>query len=215
MCGEAKYPWQPLSRQRPGSIPACAGKPGTTVEVDGRDSLWGLSPRVRGSPASDPVINRFRLKGLSPRVRGSRRAHHAQPVPSCLRGLSPRVRGSHYLATTWKPTRDGGSIPACAGKPRETKRRAPSVQFGSIPACAGKPLLRQDTTTNGDRSIPACAGKPVVALVFPRAIRKGLSPRVRGSRVPRMLRESLTTQPGLSPRVRGSHHGYECPWHGP
>ncbi len=72
-----------------GSIPACAGEPGT---IGRRLAFQSVYPRVCGGAACPPL-----------RV--------AQ-----LLGLSPRVRGSHGVAA--RAGLRGGSIPACAGEPR-------------------------------------------------------------------------------------------------
>ena len=71
-----------------GSIPACAGEPGTG---SGADAVAMVYPRVCGGT----------------RNRGS--------VPRLIAGLSPRVRGNQRRASA-RPCRSG-SIPACAGEP--------------------------------------------------------------------------------------------------
>ena len=113
-----------------GSIPACAGKPGSS----GR-----CSPSCR----------------VHPRVCGETRPHLRSTVP--FPGPSPRVRGNpNRIRST---VRAVGSIPACAGKPGSpafcrNKHRVhpprvrgnlcltfgPMSYMGSIPACAGKPI---------------------------------------------------------------------------
>ena len=114
-----------------GSIPACAG--GTTSRRASFCSMWGLSPRVRGtvvarssdgnwlglSPpcAGEPAASTRRINKMTvyPRVRGSRSGCWPRTAPT---GLSPRVRGNHInLRPLGRVER---SIPACAGEP-ETK----------------------------------------------------------------------------------------------
>ena len=68
------------------SIPACAGEPNQAkISVP-----IGLSPRVRGNPAT--LQNPNYVRGLSPRVRGNRGSFTA----SFISGLSPRVRGNPW-----------------------------------------------------------------------------------------------------------------------
>ena len=76
----------------PGSIPACAGKPLTGGKVD---LLMKVYPRVCGETVIDPTAIRYRM------------------------GLSPRVRGNPLM--TMIARRLCGSIPACAGKPKEQR----------------------------------------------------------------------------------------------
>ena len=137
------------------SIPACAGEPrsgqcrrvlyavyprvcgGTAGCYAAQSAARGLSPRVRGNPASTAAcaaiigsipacagepgaIDAFRNShGVYPRVCGGTR-----PVNrGCYRfpGLSPRVRGNRISPTlaTWY----AGSIPACAGEPVCARRQ--------------------------------------------------------------------------------------------
>ena len=127
-----------------GSIPACAGEPGSSSGRLGR----GPSPRVRGSqipldgsiPACAGEPNMAGLSvctGPSPRVRGS-------PVmPTCVPAASsrvhPRVCGGAAHSIRRGHARREGSIPACAGEP--TGAGSPWRLEGSIPACAGEPVL--------------------------------------------------------------------------
>ena len=132
----------------------------------------GPSPRVRGSPAgpSGGAAGRRSIpacagKPRMTRARASRHKVHPRvcgeaaatwPVCSVASGPSPRVRGS--LGVALPDLERLGSIPACAGKPREPAPlvRAPEVH----PRVCGE-------------AIPAaCAIDP----------RRGPSPRVRGSR---------------------------------
>ena len=174
---------------QPRSIPACAGEParriapmtaasvyprvcgGTSASLHLRGRAGGLSPRVRGNRAGDPLMplvngsipacageppGRRRdghTAGVYPRVCGGTRP--GIRIPSPHRGLSPRVRGNR-----------GGVAEHDAG-------------LGSIPACAGEPS--------------AAVGRPAVCVVYPRVCggtyyddlnqlgSNGLSPRVRGN----------------------------------
>ena len=132
-----------------GSIPACAGEPsspsrgpsqgrvyprvcgGTVGTATGSMYGYGLSPRVRGNPASDsiaasphgsipacagePPICHLLVRNhwVYPRVCGGTRLYAA--MTSSIAGLSPRVRGNRLAFSA-----PGGlerSIPACAGEP--------------------------------------------------------------------------------------------------
>ena len=131
-------------------------------------------------------------------------------------GPSPRVRGSRGGACP--PDDDGGSIPACAGKPGRSSatrpvtgvhprvcgeaarpRRARVVGEGPSPRVRGS-RSSPARTSRRPRSIPACAGKPGRSSAI--RLGMGVHPRVCGeacviSVVPRRTR-------GPSPRVRGS-----------
>ena len=135
-----------------GSIPACAGEPGT----DGADA-----PSVQ----------------VYPRVCGG--TFQGLPAGKPLEGLSPRVRGNRG-ATTGETTRRG-SIPACAGEPqsRRPHLRWPRVyprvcggtyafaasgvrHHGLSPRVRGNPARGPAAKACGG-SIPACAGEPYPA----------------------------------------------------
>ena len=132
-----------------GSIPACAGEPGTSKRSKSPAKVY---PRVCGGTGGDSGHGHA-ADGLSPRVRGN---------PGC---------GGLLLLLPW-------SIPACAGEParRPTPPAAPPVYprvcggtrmsiFVSRTAIGLSPRVR------GNReqvygwhavygSIPACAGEP-------------------------------------------------------
>ena len=132
-----------------GSIPACAGEPGTT-----RTSCipaW-VYPRVCGGTVT------------------------RQAAGGHLEGLSPRVRGNRYGSQ--RAAVGAGSIPACAGEPLPGGQagRPPGVYprvcggtFGGAdadPAAQGlSPRVRGNLSAHIEgavphRSIPACAGEP-------------------------------------------------------
>ena len=141
----ARTPPRPPTR----SIPACAGEPlpvsglarcagvyprvcgGTRRRLAARPRRRGLSPRVRGNPATARCV--FPTPGSIPACAGE----PPQPTPpvdvygvyprvcggtpsrclvrSSIYGLSPRVRGNPVLDSVGPE--DVGSIPACAGEP--------------------------------------------------------------------------------------------------
>ena len=154
-----------------GSIPACAGEPGTTrapiplVRVYPRvcggtvacpRPRWdgmGLSPRVRGNPTLRACM--LRLPLVYPRVCGG--TVREVNVSEKLLGLSPRVRGNQ-------------------------KRGAPHLHaLGSIPACAGEPGSRSSMSFPSVVYPRVCGG--TAAFIIRVRHRVGLSPRVRGNRV--------------------------------
>ena len=177
-----------------GSIPACAGEPSPTVpppatsrvypRVCGGTNSWqprvatglGLSPRVRGNPATprpglwrtgsipacagEPhrVAPAASTDAVYPRVCGGTALTRTVAVHSG--GLSPRVRGNHFAAPVNPDT--AGSIPACAGEP--------TGGLLSSPSSAVYPRV--------------CGGTRYESVATSRTC--GLSPRVRGNldRVP-------------------------------
>ena len=142
-------PEAPAGRQGR-SIPACAGEPpddldacllttvyprvcGGTARQSLAGYLWrGLSPRVRGNPASAlatatprrsipacageprPALAPAQSAGVYPRVCGG--TELPPVIGICGQGLSPRVRGNRHRRIF--AGGEGGSIPACAGEPR-------------------------------------------------------------------------------------------------
>ena len=134
----------------------------------------GLSPRVRGNPGvyADgvyglrsipacagkpwlPPVSTCRLR-VYPRVCGETEVSSFCTTPNL--GLSPRVRGNHHPADGHLDT--DGSIPACAGKPHAWSWEAswPTV----YPRVCGE---------------TRCCRRSLAAS-------RGLSPRVRGNRLP-------------------------------
>ena len=161
---------------------------------------WGLSPRVRGNrlpPAGVEVLDRSiparageprtgtpagRWPRVYPRACGGTGALDQRLV--ALNGLSPRVRGN--LERERQDKRWGRSIPARAGEPR--LRNRPSAATEVYPrACGGT-----------DHALTR------------RAIRAGLSPRVRGNHVRRGHRGatagSIPARAG-EPPTRATTHG--------
>ena len=179
-----------ISRQSPGSIPACAGEPGSGPYISPRPAVY---PRVCGGTNA----------GLD----------DVQDVG----GLSPRVRGN--LAPQYAYVRSRGSIPACAGEPGNCRKLVDAVTVyprvcggtsevslvsqqnaGLSPRVRGNPYIPcKPARLLG--SIPACAGEPfslkcrrLAGPVYPRVcggtrttwscwmMCGGLSPHVRGNR---------------------------------
>ena len=176
-----------------GSIPAGAGKPGGRAGRAGRSAVYprgrgearriacgsltckGLSPRARGSQWCDtPERRRTRSipvgagkprqkietpgsLGVYPRGRGE--ASYRREIGKPIAGLSPRARGSH----------------AAAGR----DRRRP----GFIPAGAGKPSGVQ-SLPSPNRVYPRGRGEATRRKTA-RGMKRGLSPRARGSRLGR------------------------------
>ena len=131
----------------------------------------GLSPRMRGNPASPRAISVVR--GSIPAHAGKPRPHTPRaiafgvypracgetrrPIPPAphYRGLSPRMRGNHHIP--FRVLWTGGSIPAHAGKPRSQ-------------ACA----------LHCHRVYPRACGE-TGPWTSPSSARAGLSPRMRGN----------------------------------
>src|SRR5690606_20067320 len=84
---------------------------GTIIDMDGYESVMGLSPRVRGNPLRRPLT--APAPWDYPRVCGGT-SGPLWPNGRGL-GLSPRVRGNPDIKG--KLCRDYGTIPACAGEP--------------------------------------------------------------------------------------------------
>ena len=136
------------------SIPACAGEPPGAEPAPPPRRVY---PRVcGGTSASSPVFDYD--AGLSPRVRGNPGQR------------SPKIPGI-------------GSIPACAGEPRQMAPWSPpagvyprvcggtdaGLQVGNLasglsPRVRGNPA-RLNYQPDAVRSIPACAGEPITERV--------------------------------------------------
>ena len=179
----------------------------------------------------------LRVAGVYPRVCGGAGSYSRSTLT--LRGLSPRVRGSPqwYVVPPWMSR----SIPACAGEPslsrqfdgyrfglsprvrgsRSSSDACPAADTRSIPACAGEPSGPACTDTRREVYPRVCGGAVPLVAVLP--LCRGLSPRVRGSRIsyggrrrqgpgsipacagePGLPRRIPNRRAGLSPRVRGS-----------
>ena len=145
------------------------------MAAEGAEAI-GLSPRVRGSPSFNPLPPY--KPGSIPAGAGQPRKTSASSIPirvyprgcgaatpsmatiSQSHGLSPRVRGSRH--------------------PRLTPRQKP----GSIPAGAGQPHGPRRNTRPAEVYPRGCGAARLEDGEIRRV--KGLSPRVRGSPLPRM-----------------------------
>ena len=248
----------PTQRHRPpgGSIPACAGEPRAPATATAAHRVYprvcggtghiryaaatvmGLSPRVRGNLHLRGLI--LRPLGSIPACageprrsitdwsgRGSIPACAGEPVgwhwQACYPGVYPRVCGGTDCRDLLR-AHNGGLSPRVRGNrcERSTLPRCP----GSIPACAGEPSCsppRRKLTW----VYPRVCGGTASHLVASRTA-SGLSPRVRGNRVP--IREGGSVhgvyprvcggtghpdalgleETGLSPRVRGNRDIVGC-----
>ena len=180
---------EPAAEDEVGSIPACAGKPRPPAGPARRS--W-VHPRVCGEAPIQAAINLY-IRGPSPRVRGS-------PGPD-----------------TWTSC-CGRSIPACAGKPDRSARRARACRVHprvcgearsetAHDALGAGPSPRVRGSRSGwpvgtppSGSIPACAGKPRAGDGGEREVR--VHPRVCGEASSSLV--LLVRVQGPSPRVRGS-----------
>ena len=215
-----------------GSIPAYAGEPDcqTGIARNGR-----VYPRVRGGAIAAGAVGILCL-GLSPRTRGSLwrysaaasrigsiPAYAGEPVSLSLtppqRGVYPRVRGGAPMYYLILPG-DTGLSPRTRGSPESSSPRPMSVR--SIPAYAGEPFLILILFLFR-RVYPRVRGGAVFYWFSPLDF-LGLSPRTRGSLLPRyspralggsipayagepFLIECLNHVSGVYPRVRGGAKG--------
>ena len=205
---------------------------GTASSIGVLASCQGLSPRVRGNrhrrqrndlqrrsiPACAgepyPAYGRPQPVQVYPRVCGG--THQVNGRGGAHQGLSPRVRGNRYNHQV--PCARKGSIPACAGEPRNVKVCVPVVPVyprvcggtrpafpfpfpfpGLSPRVRGNPS-RPSGIISRQWSIPACAGEPDCDGGDDGDA--GVYPRVCGGTVRRAWRRCCRI--GLSPRVRGN-----------
>ena len=185
-----------------------------------RSPISGPFPRVRGSPSR--ILLSGELSGTIPAcagepprllsVKGDHRDHPrvcggadlCGSLGMALDGPSPRVRGSRRMGSGWDL--DLGTIPACAGEPRE--RAGEPLLYKDHPrVCGGaqrgtgrtqpwqgpSPRVRgshNQHTLRRDNpgTIPACAGEPCGQPVRSRA--SGDHPRVCGGAPARKFRKS-------------------------
>ena len=234
-----------------GSIPACAGEPFTRPSPRPRHRVY---PRVCGGTRAVSLAA-FVLTGLSPRVRGNPASNRASPsrsgsIPACAgepapvggvepqervyprvcggtirtpggtrasSGLSPRVRGNRRWTPLSSPPR--GSIPACAGEP--TTPPSTSRPWGVYPrVCGGTGATRAEQATgqglsprvrgnqeSGVRVVVEQGSIPACAGEPRRRCRRlatsRVYPRVCGGTL--LIRRFALLAQGLSPRVRGNH----------
>ena len=174
---------QPLS----GSIPACAGEP--AFSGSGMWRRW-VYPRVCGGTGT---LNAERLtrQGLSPRVRGNRGHAHGRRSPKGY----PRVCGGTNVGLSRKEA-EGGLSPRVRGNPCRVLRRGGG--HGSIPACAGEPRDPTCTPTRPRVYPRVCGG--TAGRRAPNKPDGGLSPRVRGNHT---MTKPTTRRRGSIPACAG------------
>ena len=187
--------------QRPGLIPACAGK----TPLSGAMRYTSQAhPRVCGENFTFRVPD-LRGRGSSPRVRGK---PTKDGTTAAYQRLIPACAGK----TTRAPCKNSGS-PAhprvCGENPRH--RRAALLRGSSSPRVRGK-RIAGGPHAPARGLIPACAGKTHVCFTVQHHHRA--HPRVCGEN---QLHEwSASSHRGSSPRVRGKpvQHLHGGAWHG-
>ena len=175
-----------------GSIPACAGEPWTTARTTASRRVY---PRVCGGTAAAPT-GPDQNEGLSPRVRGNpvrsgRDLELPRSIPACAgepswcrkittrRKVYPRVCGGTCVQPGMTSSSSGLS-PRVRGN--QGQRLDAPADRGSIPACAGEPGIPMPPATRKQVYPRVCGGTPTIAPS--RCGSSGLSPRVRGNRLP-------------------------------
>ncbi len=185
-------PLAPAERYDRGSIPACTGEP---IVPSSTSSGSGVYPRVYGGTLRDLEQEVLR-EGLSPRVRGN---------PSAGAPAGARA----------------GSIPACTGEPRGSRRPETGTRvyprvyggtrnrsstghsrIGLSPRVRGN-LIQRRRGLGPRGSIPACTGEPGAGIRTNGPCR--VYPRVYGGTL--VDDGHLIEAHGLSPRVRGNPRG--------
>ena len=235
---------EPQPRQIRGSggevYPRVCG--GTSPSYGSEVTIRGLSPRVRGNPA-DTAPQGFAAGSIPacageppvsaapppsppvyPRVCGGTAIlHTAGQTAWPGAGLSPRVRGNRHAGRKYQCQQ--GSIPACAGEPRELSREIcsprvyprvcggtgstttpPAQSRGLSPRVRGNPVL-SPVLRKPHGSIPACAGEPFLIITY--SSNREVYPRVCGGTHCAAAPASLPG--GLSPRVRGNRGAHPAP----
>ena len=172
----------------PGSIPACAGNPGS---APARRRTAAVHPRMCGESIR-PRPGFARRQGPSPHVRGI-------PAPAanrCVRaGSIPACAGNPGLSRAWRSGR--WVHPRMCGESAKMID-IPIDDMGPSPHVRGIPR-GGPTGPWRHRSIPACAGNPCPC----RAGRAGhgVHPRMCGESAVGVVRVAMTAGP--SPHVRG------------
>ena len=182
----------PSQRVAGRSIPACAGEP---VCLPSPPTVTGVYPRVCGGTqnSSRPSVV---AAGLSPRVRGNpERASDADLCPRSIPACAgePPTSGSAIIQPLVYPRVCGGTAGGVR-QPRQRQGLSPRVrgnlggvvvhnrQKRSIPACAGEPSVPPPNVTSSTVYPRVCGGTNVHQRL--QCGTRGLSPRVRGNRVP-------------------------------
>ena len=151
----------------------------------------GLSPRVRGNPAT--CVKAYHLAGSIPACAGEPTGN---PPMNVAAAVYPRVCGGTGSERE-SSTISRGLSPRVRGNLRGFARG--HWFLGSIPACAGEPPFIH-SFNHSSRVYPRVCGGTMGAETAEH-IRQGLSPRVRGNPI---LAMCVLIGMGLSPRVRGN-----------
>ena len=172
-----------------GSIPACAGEPAQAVRIERQRQVY---PRVCGGTRQPDEVSGGE-KGLSPRVRGnpasgSRQAVSARSIPACAG--EPWAAAAAGFAKVVYPRVCGGTLglrchllggmglsPRVRGNPKPPTKPLPPAR--SIPACAGEPQAVVSLRVMSEVYPRVCGGTILVTLGP--SSQNGLSPRVRGN----------------------------------
>ena len=179
------------------SIPACAGEPRRPGIIAFTEKVY---PRVCGGTTPRPTTV-YSDSGLSPRVRGNPARGSpdnaaARSIPACAgepenlamtqasKGVYPRVCGG-TTRCDGRGADDEGLSPRVRGNRR--RRRVAEAPKRSIPACAGEPGEYVDRR-RGVGVYPRVCGGTIPGETASRIV-NGLSPRVRGNPMLRMLYE--------------------------
>ncbi len=171
------------------SIPACAGEPITDRDTRSRRRVY---PRVCGGTEFERSVGNS-VYGLSPRVRGN--PHHAAKMPLSMRSIPacageplgslhqsppvrvyPRVCGGTKIVLHLGHCAIGLS-PRVRGNPTALCHGA--LPQRSIPACAGEPYIIRMRKAAGEVYPRVCGGTG--GWDIRKSLIKGLSPRVRGN----------------------------------
>ena len=144
---------------------------GTHIDRPRRTDRRGLSPRVRGNPATG--TNATASDRSIPACAGEPRAVRKRRK---VGAVYPRVCGGTSSPTFQYPVQ-GGLSPRVRGNPLKWILHIQSS--GSIPACAGEPCWGQRLLICPEVYPRVCGGTTMMAPMCPPRV--GLSPRVRGN----------------------------------
>ena len=144
---------------------------GTTWCRNRKLPCCGLSPRVRGNPAS--VAARTMYPGSIPACAGE---PEAQSCTGYRCRVYPRVCGG-TLAALISQYASWGLSPRVRGNPGDAPQ--PGAEGRSIPACAGEPVILSSGSTSTSVYPRVCGG--TMPSGDQQTSGPGLSPRVRGN----------------------------------
>ena len=158
-----------------GSIPACAGEPAKTIDLNLGTMVY---PRVCGGTLACGD-DKTRHSGLSPRVRGNQRWRPGQPssrrsIPACAGEpgpppwfcwagwVYPRVCGGTAVGIL-AVAGGSGLSPRVRGNPAGSPGYA--RRLGSIPACAGEPASMSAGRMSRAVYPRVCGGTPKLTFL--------------------------------------------------